>query len=76
MEATPGRTLLHPKMVTEFKEEWQAYMRNQILPEVYGTEITALPLACMAAPLVPLNPKAIGAAHCTLAEALDLSQEP
>jgi hypothetical protein len=74
-EATPGRTLLPPKTVAEFKERWHEYMQDQMLPEVYGDEMAALPAAGMAAPLAPFNPKAIGAACCTFAEAFALSGE-
>ena len=75
-EATPGRTLLRPEMMAEFKEEWRSYMKDQTLPEVYGDLLAALPAAEMAAPLVPFNPKAVGAARCTLEEAFIQAKLP
>jgi hypothetical protein len=75
-EAIPGgRTLLRPEMVAAFKEEWRAYMDDQVLPEVYGTEIEALSPADMGAPAIPFNPKAVGAACCTFEEALTQAKQ-
>jgi hypothetical protein len=72
--ATPGITLIIPAMVAEFKEAWRTYMDSQMFPEVYGAELAALSLEAVAAPAAPFNPKAIGAASCTFAEALVLSR--
>ncbi len=75
-KATPGRTLLAPKMVAEFKKAWCTYMSYQKLPQVYGTALAALPTAEMGPPQGPFRPKARGAAFCTFDEALALSKAP
>jgi hypothetical protein len=75
-EATPGRTLLPAEMVADFKKAWRTYMKYQTLPQVYGAELAGFPAAEMGASAVPFNPKAVGAASCTLEEALALSRTP
>jgi hypothetical protein len=75
-EATPGITLFSPERAAEFKAAWRGYMDAQMSPAVYGAELAALPAAAMAASAAPFNPKAIGAASCTFAEALALSHAP
>jgi hypothetical protein len=73
VKATRHVKLLRQTMET-FREEWCGYMKDQMLPEVYGTELATLPAAAMDAPAAPFNPKTVGAACCTFTEAVALSQ--